>query len=244
MDGQTALRKTNRRDGRTDQVIEVLLCTKKSWCKVPLSILSEVYLEWRIELIACGNCGVPNNANGWLPSFIVDFLLLFAGWSALTYLTCFGRCQQHSRCHHAKSFCIHLNWVMIARIILPVSEIHRSTCMCNSTNDRNQSLFSVHYEIQLICFSILVRSIEKAQEFCIEATELWVETVWNRNMQFVDINHFPMSSEVSKCMSQVECASKVSKWMSGRCKQLSGEEEQMARCLARWFHSHHPMRLI
>ena len=31
-------------------------------------------------------------------------------------------------------------------------------------------LFSVYYEIQLICF-------EKAQEFCIETTELWVETV-------------------------------------------------------------------
>ena len=136
------------------------------------------------------------------------------------------------------------SWLRAWSLFSSVSEIHRSMCMCNSTNDWNQSLFSVHYEIQLICFSILVRSIEKAQEFCIETTELWVETVWNRNMQFVDINHFPMSSEVSKCMSQVECASKVSKCMSERCKQLSGEEEQMARCLARWFHSHYPMRLI
>ena len=71
-------------------------------------------------------------------------------------------------------------------------------CMCNSTNDQKLSLFIVHYEIKLICFSIMVGSIEKAQEFCIETTALWVETVWNRYMQFIDINHFPMSSEVSE----------------------------------------------
>ena len=136
------------------------------------------------------------------------------------------------------------SWLRAWSLFSSVSEIHRSICMCNSTNDRNLSLFIVHYEIKLICFSILVGSIEKAQEFCIETTELWVETVWNRNVQFIDIYHFPISCEMSKCMSQVECASKVSKWMSERCKQLSGEEEQMARCLARWFHSHYPMRLI
>ena len=178
-------------------------------------------MEWRIELIACGNCGLRNNADGWLPSFIVDFLLLFAGCPALTYLTSSGRCQHHSRWHHAKSFCKHLYWVMIARmiIILPVSEIHRSMCMCNSTNDRNLSLFIVHYEIKLICFSILVGSIEKAQEFCIETTELWVETVWNRNMQFIDIYHFPTSSEVSEranAWAKWNARAKLaSEWVSG-----------------------------
>lgn len=190
----------------------MLLCTKKSWCKVPLSILSEVYLELRIELIACGNCGVPNNANGWLPSFTVDFLLLFAGWSALTYLTCFGRCQQRSRCHHSKSFCLHLYWVMIARmiIILPVSEIHRSMCMCNSTNVRNQSLFSVHYEIQLICFSILVRSIETAQKFCIETTELRVQTVWTETCNSLTYITFQWAP----------------KWVSEQMHEQSGMREQ------------------
>ena len=43
-------------------------------------------MEWRIELIACGNYGLRNSADGWLPSFIMDFLLLFAGLSALTYV--------------------------------------------------------------------------------------------------------------------------------------------------------------
>ena len=43
-------------------------------------------MELRIELIACGDCGLRNNADGWLPSFIVDFLLLIAGCPALTYI--------------------------------------------------------------------------------------------------------------------------------------------------------------
>ena len=58
--------------------------------------------------------------------------------------------------------------------------------------------------------------------------------------------HKSLSNELrskwaSKCMSEVEYASKVSKWMSEQCKQLSGKEEQMARYLVRWFHSHYPV---
>ena len=48
----------------------------------------------------------------------------------------------------------------------------------------------------------MVRSFEKAQEFDIETKGLWVETVWNRNIQFIDINYFPMSSEVSEQMHE------------------------------------------
>ena len=111
------------------------------------------------------------------------------------------------------------SWLRAWSLFSSVSEIHRSICMCNSTNDRNQSLFSVHYEIQLICFSILVRSIEKAQEFCIETTELWVETVWNRNMQFIDIYHFPTSSKVSEranAWAKWNARAKLaSEWVSG-----------------------------
>ena len=101
-----------------------------------------MYLEWRIELIARV---LRNNADGWLPSFIVDLLLLSAGWSALTYLTSSGRCRHHSRCPHAKSFCTHLqfyteSWLRSWLSFSSVSELRRSMCMYNSMNDRNQCL--------------------------------------------------------------------------------------------------------
>ena len=176
-------------------------------------------MELRIELIACGDCGLRNNADGWLPSFIVDFLLLFAGCPALTYLTSSGRCQHHSRGHHAKSFCIHLYWVMIARMIIIF------TCVRNTQ-------VRVHVQQYEWSKSIIVQSTLR------NTTNLF---------QYIDAlnwihRHISLSNELrsewaSKCMSKVECASKVSKWMSERCKQLSGKEEQMARCLARWFHT-------
>ena len=96
-----------------------------------------------------------------------------------------------------------LYWVMIAlMIILHLCRKYAGPCACAIVWMIEINVRSIHSEIHLICFSTLVRSFEKAQEFDIETKGLWIETVWNRNIQFIDINYFPMSSEVSEQMHE------------------------------------------
>ena len=51
----------------------------------------------------------------------------------------------------------------------------------------------------------------------------WVQMIWNWGIQFIDINHFPMSSGVSERaneqMNEGSRSSEQSKWMNLQCQQ-------------------------